>query len=914
MAQPPSGTVTFLFTDIEGSTRRWEEQPDAMQHALARHDAILSTTIERHGGHIFKTVGDAFHAAFRTAPDTLRAAVEGQRALAAEGWGGAVRMALHTGTADERAGDYFGATLNRVARLRDAGHGGQVLLSGVTAALVRGQVPDGVELRELGVHRLRDLTEPEQVYQAAVWGLPADFPSLRTENDRSAAWPAPLTSFVGREQELDAVARLLSTVRLVTLTGPGGTGKTRLALVVATRVRDAYAEGVWFVDLSAVTDPGFVASAMARVLGVREAGAGSLAETLTDYVREKRLLLVLDNFEHVMEAAPLVRNLLAGSPGLTVLVTSRAPLRLSGEREYPVPPLAVPGAAEACGVAVAGVPSVALFVQRAQAVKPDFALTPDNAAAVADICLRLDGLPLAIELAAARVRVLPPQALLARLGQRLPLLTGGSRDLPARHQTLRDTIAWSYDLLTPDEQALFRRLSVFVGGCTLEATEAVCAAVGGGDANVLEGLASLVEKSLLRQEEAAGEPRFAMLETVREFARERLLDSTEAVAVRDAHLAFVRGLAEEGETASRGAGRLAWINRIAREHDNVRAALEWSLADPRCAVDGLYISAALYLYWQLRGHHGEARRWLQRLLESVPDAPSGLRALALANAGAHAYFQSDLATARDCLEQSVALCRASGERSVLGWALSWLSWATFGDPDTARALVDECIAIFEELGDEWQLAGALYARGMAAARRGDTPTEQAAFRAFIEIRDRLGGRWTAGSAYGMLGRAAYREGDYPTAHALLEEAVTRMREIDDQPGLGGFLIVLGEVTRLLGDQARAVALFHESLRFSRRYGSRLGIALALVRLAAIATATGEHARAARLCAAAEALGETVREAAWAADRAAYDRDVAAVRARLDDPAVAAAWAEGRALSLDQAIALALEQTAERTNG
>jgi predicted ATPase/DNA-binding NarL/FixJ family response regulator len=631
-----------------------------------------------------------------------------------------------------------------------------------------------------------------------------------------------------------------------------------------------------------------------------------VVESLAAALHDRSTLLVLDNVEHILAAAPRVAELLARCPRLTVLATSRAPLRLREEQEFAVRPLALPPAGAIPTVEILGAAAVALFVERAGRVQPGFALTDDTAAAVAAVCRCLDGLPLAIELAAARLRILTPATLLGRLEHRLTVLTGGARDLPARQQTLRDTIAWSYDLLTSAQQTLFRRLAVFAGGCTLEAAEAVGRAVGDPDLNVLEGLASLVEQSLLRQEAATGTPRFAMLETIREFARDHLLASLEAEAVRDAHLAFVRELIARGEVELRGAGRLAWLNEVAVEHDNIRAALDWSLTDSRRAEHGLAIAAGLYWFWHLRGHHTEARGWIARLLAAAPDAPPALRAHVLANAGVHAYFQSDLAASRTLLDASVALSRASEARWCLAWALGWFGSLLVGEGAAARAYAEESTAIFTDLGDTWYLASSFFGQGMAALRRGDTVAARAAFEAYIAALEQLGDRWTPAPAYGQLGRLAYNAGDYPRARGLLEECVERMRAIDDWPGLPGFVNLLGELTRLQGDPTGAVALLQEAIRLSHRYGSRQYLALGLAWLAAMATAVGEHARAARLCGAAEAVPASVRALLILAERTAYDQVVAAVHARLDDPVLATAWAEGQALSVDDAVRAALE--------
>ena len=535
MASPPTGTLTFLFTDIEGSTKLWEDNVPAMQAALARHDELLRLAIEERGGYVFKTVGDAFCCAFPTALDALEAALEIQRRLLSSEWEERgvlrVRMALHTGAAEERDGDYFGPPVNRVARLLSAAHGSQVLLSLPAQELVRDRLPAGSSLRDLGEHRLKDLFRPERVYQLTAPGLPSEFPPLRTLDAYRNNLPLQPTPLVGREKEVAEVCERLSRpeVRLLTLTGAGGTGKTRLGLQAAAELTEEFEDGVFFVSLAAISDPELVIPAVAGTLGVKEAGGQPLLENLEYYLGEKRILLMADNFEQVLEAAPMVSEMLSGAPNLKVLATSRIPLRLYGEHEYPVPPLALPDPERLPSVErLTQYEAVRLFVERAQAAKADFSVTNESAPAVAEICHRLDGLPLAIELAAARIKVLSPQKMLGRLGNRLKLLTGGARDRPERQRTLRSTIEWSYGLLEEGEKVLFARLSVFAGGRTLEAIEAICDAEGDLPVDVLDGLASLVDESLLKQEEGVGgEPRFVMLETIHEFAREKLQESEE---------------------------------------------------------------------------------------------------------------------------------------------------------------------------------------------------------------------------------------------------------------------------------------------------------------------------------------------------------------------------------------------------
>ena len=551
-------------------------------------------TQSSHHGYVFRVVGDAFCAAFASAPGALAAALTAQRALQAEAWGETpirVRMGLHTGAAEARDGDYHGyLTLAQVQRVMSSAYGGQTLLSNATAGLLSGQLPAGVALRDMGEHRLKGLLDPEHLWQMVAPDLPSEFPPLQTLHAIRTNLPVQLTSFIGREKEIAEAKRLLAATPLLTLTGPGGTGKTRLSLQVAAEVLDTFKDGVWFVELAPVADPGLVAPTIAHALGLSESPGKPVLEALKDYLREKDLLLVLDNFEQVIEAAPLVKSLLTSAPKLKVLISSRSILRIAGEREYAVPLLALPDPNHLPSLEqLTQFEAVRLFIERAQAVKSDFVITNDSAPAVAEICYRLDGLPLAIELAAARVRLLPPQKMLAQLNNKLKILVSAARDLPARQQTLRGAIDWSFNLLAPAEQALFRRLAVFVGGATLEAIEAVCNAKA--DIAVFDGIESLVDKSLLKQNDRDGEPRFVMLEMIREYAREKLTEADELTRMRDRHLHYFLALSEQhaptvcwGCGAHDRSGRTR-IDVLADEDDNLGAALWWGLErDPALSL------------------------------------------------------------------------------------------------------------------------------------------------------------------------------------------------------------------------------------------------------------------------------------------------------------------------------------------
>jgi predicted ATPase/class 3 adenylate cyclase len=628
---PAPQTLTFLFTDLEGSTRLWERFPDAMRPALARHDAILRSAVEGCHGQVVKSTGDGLMAIFSSFAAAVTACVTAQRALTAEPWGATgplrVRMGLHSGEAEARIGDYFGPTVNRAARIMAAGHGGQILLSAATAALVQDQLPDAATLRDLGVHRLKDLGRPEHVFQLVAPGLVSDFPPLATLNYRANNLPVQASSFVGREADVQQIlARLRDeAVRLLTLTGPGGTGKTRLALQVAAELIESFEDGVFFVDLSADRDTTAVLADIARTIGVSQTSRQSLLEDLQDQLRHQRLLLVLDNFEQVTASAPTVVQLLE-CPGLKLLVTSREALHVRGEHLFPVSPLSLPRtlAGQRSAAELAQYEAVQLFVDRAQAVQAGFQLTDQNADAVADICLRLDGLPLAIELATARMRLFSPEALRHRLSSRLRLLSGGARDLPARQQTLRATIEWSYELLEPGEQRLLELLSVFAT-TGLQAVEAVANDIDWvmrTGVDVLDGVTSLLDKSLIRQADPAkSEPRLVMLETIREYATERLDEQPEfSVAAHRAHATYFAEFAHRQWQHLAGQRRESALAEMTADIDNLRLAWDYWVAHRD--LDQLNkLLDSLWLVCDARGWYHATIALTTDLLEILSSSP-----------------------------------------------------------------------------------------------------------------------------------------------------------------------------------------------------------------------------------------------------------------------------------------------------
>lgn len=952
----PSGTVTFLFTDVEGSTRRWEADSPAMLAAVERHFSLLDAAITANNGVRFKVIGDAIQAAFPTALDALRAAVDAQRAFVSEDWGAVdplqVRIALHTGTATPRDGDYLAPSLNRLARLLGAGSGGEILVTEATQSLLRDALPLGIHLRDLGTHRLRDLREAEHAFQVVADGLPNDFPPLKSLDRPVTNLPTQLTSFVGRAPELAEIARLLSdpAVRLLTLTGPGGTGKTRLALQVASDLAPTYADGIWLVALAPLTSAALVPSAIAEALGVRETTGEAVEQALHAYLKAKHLLLILDNFEHVVTAASLVSSLLAGSPSLQVLATSRAPLRVTGEHELPVSPLALPDDELASGLAAAqSSEAVNLFIDRAHAVRPDFRLDERTAATIAAICRRLDGLPLAIELAAARVRLLSTEAILARLDSRLTLLVGGDRDRPERQQTLRAAIAWSHDLLGADEQAFFRRLAIFTDGWTLDAAEAIASALS-PSLFALDCLAALNDNSLVQQSlpdfTGTAEPRFAMLQTIREFAIERLAASAEREAVADAHAAFYLHLASEAEPRLTGPEAIDWLNRLELDHENLRAALEW-LRDRGDTARAVQLAAALWRFWWLRGHISLGRAQLEATL-SMNDLPldDPHYAAALDGAGVLAETQGDydraghlhhqalelaqntgnrtgiarslgnlgvvaadrglLEDAESLLTQSLAESREIGETPLIATALNDLGGVAFsrGEFDEATKLYQESLKLRRQQGSSSDIARALNNLGFIALNVREYPRARSLFEESLALYRQSGDKWgAAGPLYG-LALAFQLDGDHLRGTDLLEESLALFQETGDTRNAATTLLNLAETALIRNDSAQASDYFQQALFGFLAVDDRPGLSEAIAGTGRVMVREGDFATATRLLSAANALRNTL---SIASTQQSGPAELDAAREALGAAAFAVEWQKGHDLTLEEALSVASDQ-------
>ncbi len=815
VSELPSGTVTFLFTDIEGSTRL-TQRLGAESLVLERHNAILLDAIRGNDGVDFGSEGDAVFSAFASAQRAVAAAVQAQRAVAAEPWPAdaalRVRMGLHTGEGQVAGDSYVGLDVHRVARITSAGHGGQVLLSGPTRMLVEGSLPGGTALRDMGEHRLKDLSRPEQLSMLVIDGLPSAFPPLRTLDVVPNNLPTQLTTFLGRQRELEEAGDLLRDARLLTLTGPGGSGKTRLSLQLAAEASDLFHDGVYFVPLGTIGEPSLVLPTIAQAMGLPDP-RGRALDHLAEHLAEKRVLLVLDNFEQVLEAAPDVGELLQRLPGVAVLVTSRSPLRIYGEQEYPVPPLAVPDPRHLPDLeGISQYASVALFIERAMGVQPGFRVDVSNAPAIAEICARLDGLPLAIELAAARVRVLTPQAIMSRLDHRLSLLAGGSRNVPERQQTLRGAIDWSHDLLEPRDRVAFARFSAFSGGASEKAFAAVVLADWPPDAGpapeALEALASLLDNSLVRQDTGGDQPRFRMLETIREYAAERLADAEPEPATRLRHAEHYLGLAEWAAERLFSEEQRSSLDTLERDHDNLRAAIEFAVEQGRAEL-ALRLVSATWRFWQMRGYLTEADERARRAL-ALPDAASHPQALlqTLDAAGGIAYWQGDLARARDLYQQEQDLAHelADDRREAQAIYNRSMTYNLESDSVEAADLAQQALAKYRSLGDRHGEGLAQWAYLNALAFQGEVAEGTAVAADTVAIFRDVGDRFMLAWALYTQSLTRIQARDLEGARVSLKEALQIFQETHDLSGYALVLDGFASVDWLAGDEDRAMRI------------------------------------------------------------------------------------------------------------
>jgi len=904
----PGGTITMAFTDIEGSTRLLQDLGDGYAAVLSEHHRLLRAAFAVHGGVERGSAGDGLYFVFPTARSAVLAVVEGQLAISAHAWPEGVairdRIGLHTGEPRTASEGYVGLDVHRAARICAAGHGGQILLSQTTRDLATDELRPPMGAIDLGIHRLKDVDAPERLFQVVGPGLERDFPAPRTKEAPRSNLTLEVTSFVGREREIEQAERILADAPLVTLTGPGGVGKTRLGLRLARVLLDSFEDGAWIVELGALSDPGLVLPAVVTTLGVGESAGRSLLTALVEHLRTKRLLLVLDDCDHMLAAcAELAEALMRSCPGVRMVVTSREPLGVPGEVTQPIAPLMAP---DVGGLAdpreLEAFDACRLFIARARAVQPAFAVTERNAPSVAQLCRRLDGIPLALELAAARARALPVEQIAARLDDRFRLLSGG-RGAVARHQTLRAVMDWSYDLLAEPERAVLRRLSVFAGGASLEAAETVCAGDPVDPVEVLDILSRLVDKSLILSEATSPEARFRLLETVREYAYSRLVEAGEEGAASRRHRDWYVALVDEAAQAFfKGPEPGDWLRRLDREHDDLRAVLEGSLVQPGQGQAGLRIAAGLWRFWEIRGHLTEGRGWLERTVAAVGDEVSHLRADALTGAGNLAFMQGDFQAASTFHEECLALHRRMGDRQSIAYAANNLANAAvqLGDLTRARALYDESIALVRELGDVRGAALGTINLADVAARQGDVEGARALYQEALATVRKLGDRWMEAFALDSFATATARAGDREAARSLLVEALAMLQALGDQRGVARVLTHLADLALAAGDTARARGLFRQSLAIRQDLGDMPGLAGAMESLAG-AVAADDADAAARLHGAAESLREAIRAMVPPQAATAHEQALADLEARLGQERFEAARRQGRSMSPNEAL-------------
>jgi predicted ATPase/class 3 adenylate cyclase/tetratricopeptide (TPR) repeat protein len=919
----PSGTVTLLFTDIQGSTRLWEDEPEPMTTALRRHDHILRAAIEDAGGYVFKTVGDAFCAAFWTPHAAVGAALTAQLGLAGEAWPTSrpirVRMGLHTGACEERDRDYFGPVVNRAARLEAAAHGGQVLVSGATAELLAGSLPEGAGLDDLGPHRLKDLGRPEQVYQLTAESLQASFPPLASLDNPELPnnLPTLVSAFIGREAELADVRELISSARLVTLTGAGGSGKTRLALQASAELIGKVPDGVWLTELAPLTDGDQIPVAVAAALSITDLSGPTLTATVTSALADHDTLILLDNCEHVIDAAAkFCDEVIRHCPKVRFLATSREPLGIDGERVYRVPSLSLPDADADTVEGLAHSDAVRLFAERARALQPDFRLDEQSGPFAATICRRLDGIPLALELAAARLSSMSLAQISARLDQRFRLLTGGSRNAMPRQQTLQATVDWSFGLLTQPERSTLTRLSVFAGGFDLEAAEAVCVSDAVDALDVLDLLGSLVAKSLVIADHSPQAVRYRMLETIRQYSAQELLRAEgddEVLRIRDRHAGFYLSLAEAGAPALSGHGQREWLHRFDAEWDNLRAVFEHLAAEDR-ADDLMRLGVWLDRFTLTRGH-SEVLGYLRPVLDRTDLPASPLRAEAMGTVGRllgllRRSDAAELAAARDYGERALGLARAVGDQHAEVGALALLGASSYADGDTAasRAFAERALAIARVLGDDQLIAECLqlvagstadpdvrrrlHAEALACAREaGDVLMESAELESLFSV-ELHAGRIEEGAKY-------------------LEQAAA----LADQIG-GDFLVYLtrsnlGLLRLIQGRTTEAAPLVRGALLFGRRMGPGLVVGEMVFAAACVAASQGDLDRAAHLFGAGDVdidASLAMRTILWSpAEQSLREREQGRLRELMGDAAYEAAYAAGARMPSAQAWELALRR-------
>ena len=917
MVNLPSGTVTFLFTDIEGSTKLAQEHPDKWESLRTRHHEILKSAIGTNNGYIFQIIGDAVCAAFHTAGDAVRSAVRSQIELHREDWGDTpikVRMGINTGTAHaspdlDRSGGYKGYTaMARVQRLMSAAHGGQVLISLATEELIRDDLPNNVTLHDMGECRLKDLIHPEHIHQLAIKDLPSDFPPLKTLDIYRHNLPVQLTSFIGRENEITEIAKRIRVTRLVTLTGIGGTGKTRLGLQVAANMIDEFPDGVWFIELASIAEPDLIPQTILTGMGVPEQSRITNINFLTDYLQRKKVLLIFDNCEHLIEAcARVAQRLVKDAAIIRILSTSREALGIQGELIWQVQSLSLPDAEQPPAYQEAErYESVQLFIERARLAQPQFLMTKDNASDIVRICLRLDGIPLAIELAAARVRSMSVDEIAKRLEDRFRLLMGGNRSGLERHQTLRATITWSYNLLSSEEKILLCRLSVFSGGWTLEAAEQVCSE-NSSDFDVLDILTRLVEKSLANLDGS----RYRMLETTRQYALEKLLESDDGSDMHTRHAAFFLEFARRGSKHFDGPDHIAWTDRFDKEIDNFRSALDWCIAEQN-TESALNLLVSLGSGWNWKGYGNELEDWLNKVrslpnVTSYPASYAGLLNIMGKQFRASINISKNIAYLEEAKEIWIKL----GKEGEIGLAralqiLGEIALHNEKEKNIAQSLFERSYELFQIHDDKQGIAWSILHFGSLDHVQGRFKEAEKKHMISLAKFQELGNKGATAFVLSGLGELMRDTGNYDRAENYWGQNLGIFREIHNRSGLVYPLSALGWISLRKGEHDKAKKLFAEALGLSREYGNNNILIYCVSGLAGVLGSTGKPEQAAKLFSAVDVLGESMGK--WEpADKNDLDHYLEVVRKQLDQSVFDKAWAGGRTLKLEQAVEFVLEQ-------
>jgi predicted ATPase/class 3 adenylate cyclase len=913
--------LTFLFTDLENSSRLWEQFPDEMRNALARHDMLLKKTIETHGGCIVKTTGDGLHAIFESPSDAVTAALDSQQAIIKETWSEnvgtlKVRMGLHTGESQERDGDYYGPAVNRAARVMGIGHGGQILISEVTSMLIRDSLPQDASLLDLGQYRLKGLTAPEQIFQLYHPALQLDFPPLTSLETYKHNLPVQLTSFIGRESELSEVKRLLSQTRLLTLLGPGGTGKTRLALQTAADLVDQYPDGVWLIELAPLTDPDLIPDRVAATFNTQEQHGRPILETLINYLRRKELLLLLDNVEHlVRESAEFAEQLLMNCPSIKILVTGREALFIGGETTLQIPSLSLPQKESRTPEMVADSEAVQLFIDRARAVRPDFDITPDNALALAEVVRRLDGIPLALELAAARLRMMSVEQIAARLNNRFRLLTGGRRTALPRQQTLQALIDWSWNLLDEQEQVLLRRLSVFSGGWTLEAAQAVTSDDHLDEFDILDLLDQLINKSLVNVEHLPkGNVRYAMLESIRQYARDRLFEAGEGETLRDRHAEYFSEFGEHMAEVLEGPDMLDWLDLFLRDMDNAKTAREWAVEsrlDLALRMAGGSMLIRRYWFFNKDGFNWvkevvkKARA--QPALKTDPTYPYAL-AGAVTTLGAVTMGQGETAKAIPILEEGVVLAEDAGaiKQKVFGLNMLLICLMQLGEFQKVDKVATEALALSRSHGFDFLRMMALGSFTPVFAFRGNHEDAHAYTQEAIELAKRFRNPWAEAMSLQLEGHAERGKQNWRAAEAAFSKAYTLFKAVRDTSFMYISLSEAGHMKRILGDYAGAEQIYRKTILFFRDGIGKSAVIHQLESFGMVAAYQGQNMRAATLLGAAQALRLSYQSVRLPPEQIEFDEALAQLAMTMGKSERDSVMEEGAKMTIDEAVTLALE--------